>query len=89
VAEKYVRKGLKSNVDKAMAKLKWSIAGSPYQDKLPNPQIQAELQKRIDPTDLELPETKNAREIGARFDAAVAALKSLDNEGLFGTGYIR
>jgi hypothetical protein len=85
VAQEYVRKGHYSNMDEAMAGLKWSIADSPYQDKLPYQRIDAELRKRPDPTDGQLPETASAREIRARLNAAALAIKSLDNEGLFGT----
>ena len=66
VAQEYVGKEHYSNMDEAMAGLKWSIADSPYQDKLPYQCIDAELRKRPDPTDGQLPETASAREIRAQ-----------------------
>ncbi|MDB5321105.1 MAG: hypothetical protein JWN40_2736 [Phycisphaerales bacterium] len=83
VAQRYVANGHYPNTDSAAAGLKWSIADSPYQDKLPCARIQAELSKRSDPTSTKLPATAAAREIRARLNAAAAALTSLDNEGLF------
>src|SRR5262249_24871454 len=69
--------------------LRWSIADSPYQNRLPRKRIEMELATRFDPTDLNSTQTKVAREIRARFSAATAAIKELDEEGLFGNGKAR
>jgi hypothetical protein len=78
-----------SRLEKKRADLRWSIDDSPYCKEIAglNQRTEAELARRPDPDTLD--NVPLAREIRARMNAAVAALKSLDSEGLFGVGEAR
>ena len=84
VANVYLRKGRYSHLEEARVELKWSIADSPYHEKLPSDRIQAAMDQRPDPLVEGMPVTAVARETRARLNAAVDAMKSLDEEGVFG-----
>lgn len=78
-----------SNVEKTLdthrQDLRWSYGDSPYMERLERygRPIDEALEGRLDPYD-DVAETKIAREIRDRLDAAVAALKALDQAGHFG-----
>jgi WD40 repeat protein len=84
VAADYAPRGDESRLERKRADLRWSIPDSPYGKEMDGiaTHIEAELARRPDPDTLD--EIPLAREIRARTNAAVAALKSLDSEGLFG-----
>src|SRR5262249_13766816 len=86
VANDYLRRGHYSNLEEARVELKWSIADSPYHEKLPSDRIQAAMDQRPDPLADEMAARAAAREVRARLNAAVDAIKSLDQEGVFGLG---
>ena len=86
VAAEYVARRTYRDLEKAKSALRWSIADSPYHKEMTahDRRTAAELAKRPEPDELD--EVPMAREVRARMNAAVAALKALDEEGVFGTG---
>jgi hypothetical protein len=89
VAAEYVARGTYRDVEKAKSALRWSIADSPYHEEVTalDARTAAELAKRPEPDQLD--DVSMAREVRSRMNAAVAALKALDGEGLFGSGKTR
>ncbi len=87
VAEEYVRKKvIYPNVTEAMQGLRWSVPDSPYGHKFRGDRADAVLDTRPPTQMSDLTTSQYAREIKARIDAAIDAIKELDEEGLFGTG---
>lgn len=83
-ARRYVKDGYYKTLKEAAEGLRWSVPDSPYQDTLPSKTVEAAIEARPDVYDL--PATKFAREVRLRLNSATAALKQLDEEGLFGEG---
>lgn len=82
-AGSYVVKGRYDTLDEAKARLRWSVADSPYHQSMSSwaRAIDAALAGRPDP--MEMDEAKAAREIRLRFNSAIAALRELDAQGVF------
>jgi hypothetical protein len=89
VASAYAPRGDESRLERKRADLRWSIPDSPYGKEMDgmDSHIEAELARRPEPDTLD--EIPLAREIRTRTNAAVAALQSLDSQGLFGLGEAR
>jgi hypothetical protein len=89
VAEVYVSKKIYPNLSESMQALKWSVADSPYQGKLPASRTSERLKNRLDPTEAKISDATSAQETRARLNAAIDAIKALDDEGLFGIDHER
>jgi hypothetical protein len=85
-ARRYVKDKSYPTVEQARAGLRWSFADSPYHAR--GERYAGGVDRAIDarPSPFDLPGRAGDREVKARIDAAVEALRSLDARGLFGRG---
>ena len=86
VARQYVKRKSFATIDEAKSQLRWSLADSPYhtQGERYNKGVDEELDAA--PIPYEKSERAADKVIKARLDTAVAALQSLDRQGIFGKG---
>jgi hypothetical protein len=86
VARQYIKRKSFATIDEAKSQLRWSLADSPYhtQGERYNKGVDEELDAAPIPYDKS--ERVADKVIKARLDTAVAALQSLDRQGIFGKG---
>src|SRR4051794_31489039 len=89
VAEEYVSDRTYRTVEKAKAALRWSIPDSAYHAETMTMDKRTQTLLDARPNPYQLSEAASLREVRLRMNAAVAGLKALDEEGLFGTGESR